>query len=161
VPVGTTTVCLFGSIAWIAMVLVEASMRRRGIGTALMRHVLAQLDEQDVSTIRLDATALGQPLYERLGFVVEYQLARYEGTLAPAPAVDGVATAIPAQWDALARLDQAVTGADRRALLFRLFAEQPDRVRLTHDGDDLSGFMAARVGCRAVQLGPCIAPPSI
>jgi GNAT superfamily N-acetyltransferase len=161
VLVGTTTTCLFGSIAWIAMVLVEPALRRRGIGTALMHHVLALLDRQGVETIRLDATPLGQPIYERLGFVTEYRLARYAGTLAPAPVVQGVESAVPEQWQALAALDRLVSGADRRALLFRLFAEQPDGVRLTRDGDGPTGFMAARPGSQAMHLGPCIAPPHV
>ena len=33
--VGTTVTTLFDSVAWIAMVLVEKSMRQRGIGLAL------------------------------------------------------------------------------------------------------------------------------
>src|SRR5258707_9241947 len=68
-PAGTTTTCIFGSVAWIAMVLVEESARGRGIGTALLHHALEFLDDRGVATIRLDATPLGLSLYERLGFV--------------------------------------------------------------------------------------------
>ncbi len=52
-----------------------------------------------------------------------------------------------------------MTAADRRRLLLRLFAEQPDGVRVVRHGDRLGGFLAARPGRRAVQLGPCIASP--
>jgi GNAT superfamily N-acetyltransferase len=160
-PAGTATTCVFGDVAWIAMVLVDERLRRRGIGTGLMRHALTFLDEGGVSTVRLDATPLGQPLYEQLGFVAEYRLARFEGVLEAAPGVAGVATAIPEQWQALVALDQAVTGADRSALLFHAFAAQPDSVRVTMDGETASGFIAARDGYRAVHLGPCIAPPDL
>src|SRR5712692_11935001 len=57
-PVGTTTTCIFGPVAWVAMVLVEAAFRNRGIGTTLMRYALAFLDERGVRTVRLDATPL-------------------------------------------------------------------------------------------------------
>src|SRR6266851_2805185 len=57
-PVGTTTTSIFGSVAWIAMVLVDESVRGRGIGTALMRHALDFLDRCGIPTIRLDATPL-------------------------------------------------------------------------------------------------------
>src|SRR5437870_5411367 len=91
-PVGTTTTCTFGPVAWIAMVLVDPAVRGQGIGKALMRHALAYLDRCGVRSIRLDATPMGQPLYEQLGFQVEYPLARYEGMLPAAEPVRGVAT---------------------------------------------------------------------
>src|ERR1700687_3445839 len=68
-PVATTTTCVFGVIGWIAMVLVDVPVRGRGIGSALMRHALEYLDDRNVLTVRLDATPLGQPVYEKLGFV--------------------------------------------------------------------------------------------
>src|SRR5437870_742019 len=61
-PVGTTMTCLFGPVAWVAMVLVEESLRGRGIGKALMHRALDYLDGRRVPTIRLDATPLGRPL---------------------------------------------------------------------------------------------------
>src|SRR5262249_34729790 len=79
--VGTTCTCVFGSVAWIAMVLVDPVVRGQGIGTALMRHALAHLDGCGVRTVRLDATPLGRPIYEKLGFVPQFELARYGGVL--------------------------------------------------------------------------------
>src|SRR5690242_971875 len=72
--VGTLTSCVFGPVGWIAMVLVDMRYRCRGIGKALMDHGLAFLDHRGVRSVRLDATALGQPLYEKLGFHIEYAL---------------------------------------------------------------------------------------
>src|SRR5215470_13964397 len=60
VPAGTTLTCTFGPVAWIAMVLVDAALRGRGIGKALMVHALDFLDRRGVRTVRLDATPLGQ-----------------------------------------------------------------------------------------------------
>src|ERR1700693_678874 len=72
--VGTTTTTVFGEVAWLAMVLVEQSLRGHGIGGALVRRALEFLDGQSVATVRLDATPLGRPLYERLGFVKQFEL---------------------------------------------------------------------------------------
>jgi predicted N-acetyltransferase YhbS len=156
-PVGTTTTCIFGAVAWVAMVLVEQAQRRRGIGAALMRHALEFLDRRGVTTVRLDATPLGQPLYERLGFVQQFRLARYEGTLRPAPAVAGLAIAPPQHWEALATLDETVTCANRRRLLHRLFAERAQSVRCVRHAERVAGFLVTRLGARATYLGPCIA----
>src|SRR6516164_99823 len=59
-PVGTTTTCIFDSVAWIAMVLVEEAVRGRGVGTELMRHAIRFLDGRGVTTVRLDARPMGR-----------------------------------------------------------------------------------------------------
>jgi GNAT superfamily N-acetyltransferase len=158
-PVGTTTTCIFGSVAWIAMVLVKTSHRGRGIGTALMEHALEYLDKRGVVTVRLDATPLGQPVYERLGFVEQFQLARYEGVISEAREIPGVNVALPEHWEALAALDRTVTNTDRRQFLARLFAEQPQNVRCVHSGGRITGFITARPGAKALMVGPCMGTP--
>ncbi len=80
---GTACVTSFGPVAWISMVLVDTSYRGRGIGTRLMEHALAWLDRERIRTVRLDATPLGRPVYARLGFAAEYEVARWEGTAEP------------------------------------------------------------------------------
>jgi GNAT superfamily N-acetyltransferase len=158
VPSATTTTCTFGPVGWVAMVLVDVEKRGRGLAKALLMHALSFLEGHGVRSIRLDATALGRPLYEKLGFGVEYELARYEGTLplreevGSPGVVAGLGTA-----DALCRLDALVTGTDRGKLLRCLFAEQPDALRIVRDGSQVAGFVAARPGSCAVQIGPCMA----
>jgi GNAT superfamily N-acetyltransferase len=157
VPVGTVTTCRFGTVGWIAMMLVDEHHRGRGIGRRLMECALEYLDTHGVRSVRLDATPLGRPLYESLGFVVESTLIRFEGALAPAPqaqdldevcALDGVGEA--------AVLDRAVTGTDRRALLHRLDAGSPGSLRGVRGAHGLAGFLMARPGARARQIGPCL-----
>jgi GNAT superfamily N-acetyltransferase len=159
-PAATTVVIVFGSVAWVAMVLVEESVRGHGIGTALLSHALEFLDQRRVLSVRLDATPQGQPLYERLGFAEQFRLARYEGVLPLASDVVEVTEASAEQWEALAALDESVTGTNRRRLLLRFFAEQPGSVRCVQREHCLEGFLTARPGRRAFQLGPCLASPA-
>jgi len=158
-PAGTATTCIFGPVAWIAMVLVEESLRGRGIGAALMHQVLDFLDQSGVATVRLDATSLGQPLYKRLGFVEQFRLARYEGTLAPMLLSPSARVEVVASCDreALAALDESATRTNRRKLLDRLFGEQMDSVRCVQQDNRLTGFLTSRPGAKATFLGPCIA----
>jgi GNAT superfamily N-acetyltransferase len=157
-PVGTTAAFLFGPVAWVAVVLVEQSVRGRGIGTALVQHALAFLDGRGVRSVRLDATPLGRAIYERLGFAAEHTLVRYEGRLPPeatfAPEVEPVG---PEDLPELLRLDAAVSGADRTRLLGRLYEEQPDAFRMVRRSGTVTGFVASRPGSRATQIGPCAA----
>ncbi|MBM4017048.1 MAG: GNAT family N-acetyltransferase [Planctomycetes bacterium] len=88
-PVATTCVSVFPPVGWVSMVLVDPPVRGRGIATRLMEHGLAYLDGRGVPTVRLDATALGRPVYERLGFAAEYEVARWEGFAGGGPAPAG------------------------------------------------------------------------
>jgi GNAT superfamily N-acetyltransferase len=157
-PAGTALACTYGPVGWIAMVLVDDKLRRRGIGGELMRRALALLDERGVRSVRLDATPLGQPLYVRLGFRAEYFLARHAGVLAAG--TEFVASEVePFRVEftqALLELDRRVTGADRSKFLHRAFTERPESVRLVRSRNGLAGYAMARPGARALMLGPCL-----
>jgi GNAT superfamily N-acetyltransferase len=163
VPVGTVTTCIFGSVAWIAMVLVDVAMRGRGIGRGLLNGALAFLDARGIASVRLDATPLGRPLYQSLGFVEEYTLIRHEGVLSNAkPAAKSseeiVVRALPASHlEHALQLDRQITNTDRQTLLCRLFAESPEEWYLAVRGDEVLGYAGARAGSRAWQIGPCMA----
>ena len=154
--VGTTATCVLGSVAWIAMVLVDPDWRGRGVGKALMSHALSFLDAQGVASVRLDATALGKPLYEKLGFVAEYELARYEGVPQGSYETNAVEKANAQDWPQLFQLDREITRADRSKFLTRLFSERREDVRMVRSGTDVVGFLAGRPGARAWQIGPCL-----
>ena len=156
-PAGTVTTCVFGPVAWVAMVLVDAALRGRGLGRALMERALDFLDGAGVQSVRLDATPLGQPLYERLGFVPEYLLTRFEGTPPRVEAPPGVSAAGPEHRDAVVQLDRAVTGTDRQRMLLRLFAEYPEEARVVESPAGVEGYLMTRPGARAHFVGPCIA----
>jgi predicted N-acetyltransferase YhbS len=160
-PVGTVATCIFGTVAWIAMVLVEETLRGQGIGKALMTHALEFLDRRDIRTVRLDATPLGLPLYEKLGFASEYRLDRYMGRLAGIETPSIALPMSPDPIDGMLALDRAVTGTERGKLLRRLAAERPESLRVVRRGDDVDGFLMARFGSRALHIGPCIAQPEV
>ena len=166
-PVATTAAFVFGPVAWVAMVLVEVDSRRKGVATTLLKHALNFLDKQGVKTVRLDATAAGQPVYEKLGFVPEYPLTRYQGT--PRIADFGLGTAdstrganpqspiLNPQLHEVAAFDYRATGTPREKMLARLFEESPELTRMLHRAGQLEGYVTGRRGANATLIGPCIA----
>jgi hypothetical protein len=128
------------------MVLTDAQYRGRGFARQLMEHALAYLRRKSVAWIKLDATDMGRPLYERLGF-------REEGTIERWIRPAGV---VPPHGGALGRfgfdavMDRQAFGADRSALL-----------RVLADIESASiagmGFAMGRPGARAAFFGPCVA----
>ena len=156
-PVGTTTTCIFEKVAWIAMVLVDAESRGQGVGTKLLQHSLDYLDGLKIKTVRLDATHLGRPIYEKLGFVPEYELARFEGIARLAGAETVVTEALPDFFTDMIDFDRQVTGTNREKMLSGLFEEFPLNTRIvTHNGK-IDGYVTMRPGANAIQIGPCIA----
>lgn len=157
--VGTTVCCTFGPVAWLAMVLVEESLRGQGIGRRLVEAGLDFADRAGARTVRLDATPLGRPVYERAGFVPQFELTRWSGR----PVADGL-SGPGGLWIArssssgvhreLLALDRRSTGTDRAKLLRNLFAAAPPLVARSPDGR-IVGFLAERAGRVAVQIGPC------
>ncbi|MHB9024979.1 MAG: GNAT family N-acetyltransferase [Armatimonadota bacterium] len=156
-PVGTLAVCILGPVAWVGMVLVDARMRGKGVGTALMRHALDYLDGLGVPTVRLDATPLGRPLYEKLGFAHEYELARFDGVLPPGERSPGVLPYSSADQEEIIALDRLVSGADRRKLLEHLLRERGEEAGVVREEGRLTGYVLSRAGAQALFIGPCMA----
>lgn len=157
-PAGTAAAIALGEVAWIAMVLVAAPRRGQGIGTELVRRALADLDRRGMASVRLDATALGRPIYEKLGFRAQFEVIRWEGCLA-AGADDGTARPCsdPALLEPIAQLDREVTATRRERLLAALWRQQPDGWCAVERDGRLRGYAAFREGSRAVQVGPAVA----
>jgi GNAT superfamily N-acetyltransferase len=159
-PVATVTTARYGPVAWVAMMLVDQAWRGRGIGRALLSHALEVLDDRGVATVRLDATPLGQPLYESLGFAAESSWMRYGGR--PSAQVEPTATTQPLaadRMDDLAAFDRTITGIDRSRLLARLATENPGTARIFDPGGGLEGYAMTRPGSEASQVGPGLATP--
>ena len=156
-PVGTVAAFAFDSIGWIAMVLVDESARHLGIGTLLVERALEYLEAWGVRTVRLDATALGRPIYERLGFVAEYQLVRMQGVADAEGSRADVRELPPERLADVLQLDRNVTATKRGRLLEALYREDPRAMRIFVADRNVLGYIAIRRGTRATQLGPAVA----
>ena len=141
------------------MVLVEVNARHNGVGTTLLKHSIDYLEARQVGTIRLDATSLGRPIYEKLGFVPDYRLARFEGTASAPEECSAVVETAPEMSDDLIEFDKRMTGRERVKLLSRLFDEFPQETRIVRRADEIEGFITMRPGTNSVQIGPCTATP--
>lgn len=166
--IGTCAAFRFGAVGWIAMMLVDDRWRRRGVGRTLMEKSLLYLEEQGVATVRLDATPMGRPLYEKLGFVAEYELSRFRGKIVkqtaptlPSESAQSEGARIeqlsPERFEECCAFERRAAGLDRPELLRCLFDEHSDRWRIASRKDDIVGYIASRPGRLASYLGPCVA----
>lgn len=159
VDVGTVATIAFGPVAWIGMMLVDPAARGQGVGKLLMQTAIDMLQQRGVTSIRLDATPQGQPLYEKLGFTADFALTRFAGQPAESTseAIAEVAAITAADLEEIVRLDREVTKTDRRRLIEAQFHEQPALVDAIRHESKIVGFVLSRAGCNATQVGPCLA----
>ena len=156
--VGSAMALGYGGFAWVCMVLVSPGWRRRGIATELTNRVLADLE--DAGTVAgLDATPDGREVYRHLGFEDIYRIERHWApAVAPeaAPAAE-IEPAGPGDLEAIAGLDSRAFGGDRRPLLASLMERRPGRAFIARRGGAAAGYVLARDGRQATQIGPLIA----
>ena len=140
-PFGTAVATVNGTVGWIGTVWVRSDRRGGGIGKALTASVLDAAEDAGCRTLVLVATEAGRPLYEGLGFRVQTWYVTVEAPgLPPGPDDPRIRAFTPADLDAMARLDVAATGEDRRHLL-AAFANPLDS-RVMDDGQGgLAGFV--------------------
>jgi GNAT superfamily N-acetyltransferase len=144
-----------GGAGWISMVLVAQHSRHQGLATQLLDGCVKTLQQGSAIPV-LDATPAGAPVYRRLGFQVCFELARWEGdALAMAtPVSDNVRVADADDVERMIALDAAANGIDRHFLLADFMSREGSRAWIARDG---SGFVIARQGRRATQVGPLVA----
>lgn len=134
-----------GDIAWISMVLTRRAFRGRGLGTALLRHCIAEI-EKEGRTAFLDATPAGEPIYRNLGFAPGERFERWQGhggAQSPALLQPVPGFAIEAA--------NAAFGADRSFLLRDFIRRSPQAC-----GSMGTAHAFGRDGRLATQIGPLI-----
>jgi GNAT superfamily N-acetyltransferase len=156
--IGTvTTITYEGRFAWIGMLLVDPDYRKRGVGNALLQRAIEYLDGVGVPTLKLDATPAGKPLYEKMGFVTEYEIDRC--ILKRSAAGQPPAGSVPSS-DLLTQAfayDRYVFGADRSALLSSVSERASSLSLFMQSGTQLNGYVFGRHGLFADHLGPWMA----
>lgn len=165
-PVGTATTCVFDRVGWIGMLLVSKRHRGQGIGSVLFEHAMAHLTECGATSMRLDATELGRPLYEKRGFRSQFQLSRYAGRSSkPSRDAENVHAMVqPATAETLGELadvDSLGIGYDRKILLSKLLQDPAVSAWKSIGSGNQAGYVVIRPGSLAWQIGPCIAGDGI
>lgn len=155
--VATAATLPYAEFGYVAMVLVSPVWRKRGLATGLVETAIRSLRGRGLVPV-LDATPAGAVVYGRLGFKRIFDLCRWElVTTSGAPRQKASEPAAGPDYlaclDALTQLDAGAFGCERRFLL-EDFLQRP-KTRAFTLGD--RGFLLARRGHCAMQLGPLVA----
>ncbi|HVM70800.1 MAG TPA: GNAT family N-acetyltransferase [Anaerolineales bacterium] len=145
----------YGAFAHVGLMAVHPRAQRQGAGMALMQFLLDRLDRQ-VPVITLDASAMGRPLYEKLGFVgfEETYIYQFPRPASRAPDTSRVQSITEGELDELAAWDAGMFGANRRKVFEALLRLIPERAFLHRDAHGrLDGYLFAQKN----RIGPWVA----
>jgi GNAT superfamily N-acetyltransferase len=140
--VGTGVGSVHGRAGWVGAIFVDAAHRSRGLGAALTRWVIEDLETHGCTTLVLMATDLGRPIYEKLGFRVQthYHMLATTGLPRVGGDDDGIRVFQSADLPAIVELDRRVTGEDRAAVLAS-FVERGSAIVATDAANRVAGFL--------------------
>lgn len=147
--------------AWISMVLVDESFRRRGIAKQLLRRAVDDLVGGGYVPL-LDATPAGRAVYGQIGFEDCWGMQRFACSSVTSPVAareDGIEVRpqVPDDWTRVLKFDHAAFGADRSGILRNLATRVPSAALVAECDGRLCGASFARDGRVATQIGPVIA----
>ena len=150
--VATALATPFGNAAMVNMVIVDASLRRKGIARAMMERVMAVADP---ASWHLVATDAGLPLYEAFGFRRTGKIVRYQGNVADVRSSGDACWGSTSDLAAVIRLDKAASGMDRAAMYSALSKEA--RIAVLRRSDGIVGHAFVRDFGRGRVVGPVVA----
>lgn len=154
-PVGLGGAVQYDRFARIGLMSVHPDVQGQGIGTALMRHLLAWIEGHGCEVTLLDARGGAVSLYRKFGFVEDTQAVVYVQQSSPIQPL----TAEPARFSerdlpAVASYDEQRFGAARSRVLAGYLAESPQPAFLVRNEQGvISGYLIAQES----RLGPWLA----
>ena len=129
-----------GNFAYVNEVIVLSSWRKRGAATHLLEKLLP-LTLADYPVLRLCATALGRPIYEKFGFKPFATVSFGEFSGGAAADETGISPLAKADLAEAVELDAANFGARRPEILSKLLANSPGAAwKLGREGG-MAGFV--------------------
>ena len=145
--VGTAMVSEFGPVATVNMIIVDETMRGRGVGRRVVEAAMARSDSAE---LRLVATQEGLPLYEKLGFRATGQIVQHQGIATAMQPGQPVEPGTTADLARCVQMDSQASGMARGALLSSI--ARMGELLLTE-----GGFALIRPFGRGHVLGPVVA----
>jgi GNAT superfamily N-acetyltransferase len=124
VLVGTGTATLHEKTGWLSTIITHPDYRNQGIGKQITEHLLAFLQSHSCNYIYLIATALGEPVYSKAGFVTESRYAFYRDVnLKTFEISENIIPYNSTFKEAIFELDLPISGEDRSQHLESFLAD--------------------------------------
>ena len=124
VLVGTGTAILHEKTGWLSTIITHSEYRNRGIGKRITDHLLTFLHGHKCDYIYLIATALGEPVYKKAGFITESNYDVYKDINLENLSISYNVTPYQSAYkQEIFELDKTVSGEDRSQHLETFLAD--------------------------------------
>ncbi len=147
----STVAVPYNGFSWISMVLVLPQYRRKGYASQLLRIAIKDLENRDQTPI-LDATPAGLEVYRQEGFKGTWGFRRFSLSKTFHEKEQDARPIAASDWPRILELDRRAFGADREVVLRNLAKRLPQAALVSE-----AGFVLAREGREATQIGPLVA----
>lgn len=114
---GTGTVVFHHDTAWLALIIVHSEFRNRGLGRQITEYLVNSVDRSRYKTIYLIATAMGEPIYTKLGFEIENEQLFFKGDIINNSAIENIYPYEGKYKSSLLELDYITYGENREVRL--------------------------------------------
>jgi len=164
-PVGHVFSISYRKAGWIGLLIVHPDHRGRGVGTMLMITAINYLKRIGIETIRLEAVPEAVRLYQRLGFVEEFDSLRFykeqkrERVHAQSLRKEAF-TVQEKDLEKLARFDSEYFGTNRLKVLERLYRDYPQNCLAAREGRRIIGYIVGRKTLKGYWVGPWVCNPT-
>lgn len=144
--------------ASLGLVIIDKNWRGQGLGQKMMHQLLGRLSNCNVM---LHATAIGKPMYEKMGFRETGKLVQHQGVITQPSAMEcptgtSLINASYGNLDELVALDQRAAGMPRKLAIAQLLRQ--GQAVLLRQKDKSVGFAFRRQFGHGYVIGPVVAP---
>lgn len=142
--IGLGTSIFHEDSAWLACIIIHPDYRNRGLGSQITQKLLNAIDREKYSTVFLDATEFGFPVYQKLGFELEgwYSHRRLQGEKIITEPQTGLTDFEPGYQQQLLDLDRQFCNENRPFILEQYL----ETAKLIVHETELQGFYLPDLG---------------
>lgn len=142
--VGIGATLLFKDTAWLAHIIVDSEYRKQGIGFEIVNELLRFTEEKGITKILLNASALGRPVYPKVGFnkVSEYIYLIKEGKFHDYQLSENIMPYQETHYHSLLHLDKLISDEDREVLL----KDHLDGAKVYIENNELKAYYLPALG---------------
>jgi len=151
---GWVLVSSYGSLAWIGSLVVQADLRGKGVGAALLNRAVGYARERGARTVGLYSYSQSVGFYEKMGFTRDCDFEHIEGVRRehlPKASVQR-----PKDLDEVAKFDSRYFRGNRRRLLEALHREFLDLFISQREADVLGYIAGKSFTNEAAEIGPWV-----
>jgi len=135
----------YGTFCWLGLVATHPDARGRGLATTISQHLVDWSRARGCTTVALDASDPGRPVYERLGFQSIGSTVELRTDPARHASDPGVRPLAAGELDELLALDRVGFGEDRSRVLRAVIDDRQNACLVVRDGAGaLAGYLVSR-----------------